>query len=105
MRGYKVTFMNCKTEQKKRWTKVEIETIDELCLYPREWVAQIIDRAVERVYGKSCWWWPDSGLGLGYGQVMYALHPTKRNSSPGNSAVTGRVRLDIRDIKTGETIL
>lgn len=55
----------------------------------------IIERAVEKVFGKRCFWWADSGLGLYYGQVMQALRATKRNSNPGNSSVTSRIRADV----------
>lgn len=55
----------------------------------------IIERAVEKVFGKPCFWWEDNGLGLYYGQVMQALRPTKRNSNPGNSSVTSRIRVDV----------
>ena len=55
----------------------------------------IIEKAVEKVFGKRCFWWEDSGLGLYYGQVMQALRPTNRNSNPGNSSVTSRIRVDV----------
>lgn len=55
----------------------------------------IIERAIEKIWGKRCFWWADSGLGLHYGQVMEALRPTKNNSNPGNSAVTPRIRVDV----------
>jgi len=55
----------------------------------------IIDKAVEKVFGKPCFWWEDNGLGIYYGQVMQALRPTKNNSNPGNSSVTPRIRVDV----------
>lgn len=55
----------------------------------------IIERAVEKVFGKPCFWWPDSGLGLYYGQIMRALRPTKRNSNPGSTSVTSRIKVDV----------
>ena len=55
----------------------------------------IIEKAIEKIWGKRCFWWADNGLGLYYGQVMQALRPTKRNSNPGNSSVTSRIRVDV----------
>lgn len=55
----------------------------------------VIRLAVEKVYGKNCFWWPDSGLGWRYGQVMRSLKPTKHNSTPGNTSVTNRISIDV----------
>ena len=55
----------------------------------------IIERAVEKIWGKRCFWWEDNGMGIYYGQVMQALRPTKRNSNPGNASVTSRIRVDV----------
>jgi hypothetical protein len=57
---------------------------------------EIIDRAVKKCYGKKCFFSKDNGLHDGnYGQIFEALRPTKNNSQPGNSSVTGRIRIDI----------
>jgi len=61
----------------------------------REIRDDIIRLAIEKRYGKRCFWWADSGLGWNYGQVMQALRATKRNSNPGNSSVTSRVSLKL----------
>ena len=55
---------------------------------------EIIRKAVEKIYGKNCWWHPNSELD-GYGQVFESLRPTKNNSNPGNSSRTNRMRVDI----------
>lgn len=47
-----------------------------------------IDRAVARIFGKSAWWWSDSGLGYEYGQVC---KPVPQKLGGGNSCLTGRV--------------
>lgn len=61
----------------------------------REIRDDIIRMAVEKRYGRRCFWLPDSGLGWRYGQVFQSLRSTKRDSNPGNSSVTSRVRLDL----------
>lgn len=63
-----------------------------VCAENRE---EATDRAVAKMYGSRCFWFPDSGL-PGYGQVFEALQPTHRNSQPGNSAVTMRASLDVK---------
>lgn len=57
----------------------------------------IIEKAIEKIWGKRCFWWADNGLGLCYGQVMQALRATKLNSNPGNSSVTSRIRVDVEN--------
>jgi len=59
--------------------------------------SEAIGRAVEKLFGKRCFWFPDSGV-PGYGQVFEALKPTKRNSQPGNSSVTYRIEIDVEPI-------
>ena len=54
----------------------------------RELRAAAIERAVQRLYGRGCFWWADSGL-RGYGQVM---RPCRTG---GSSAVTYRASLDV----------
>jgi hypothetical protein len=49
-----------------------------------------IERAVKKTYGKRCFWHPDSGLGLFYGQVFETL-------KHGNSSRTGKTRIDIAE--------
>ena len=55
---------------------------------------QAIERAVEKLYGSRCFWFPDSGL-RGYGQVFESLRPTKNNSQPGNTSRTYKVALEV----------
>ena len=50
-----------------------------------------IDRAIEKMYGKNCFWWADNGL-PGYGQVC---RPIGNNT---NDCLTKRVRLDVTAI-------
>ena len=56
----------------------------------------IADKAAAKIYGPRCFWFRDSGV-PGFGQVFKRLRPTKANSEPGNSAMTGRVSLDITE--------
>lgn len=46
--------------------------------------SELINRAVEKLWGKRHHWWSDSGLGLYYGQVVC-----------GSNCVTSRVRVDV----------
>ena len=55
----------------------------------------LVGRAVAKLFGGRCFWFPDSGLGYYYGQVFEALRPTKNNSQRGNSSKTNRVRIRI----------
>jgi hypothetical protein len=50
--------------------------------------AAAVERACARLYGRTTFWWPDSGL-PGYGQVM---RPCKTG---GSTAVTYRASLDV----------
>ena len=91
-----VTF---RTNPEENTTRIRVperimgETGEELTGRDRErW---IIERAVEKIWGQSCFWWEDSSMGLYYGQVMQALRPTKRNANPGNASVTSRIRVDV----------
>lgn len=63
-------------------------------LVERETEADTVHAAVVKLFGHRAFWWPDSGL-RGYGQVMEAVRPTKKNGSPGSSAITYKVRLDL----------
>ena len=54
-----------------------------------------INKAIEKIYGKNCFWWADSGLGIYYGQVMRSLKSSKNDSQPGNSSVTYRMHASI----------
>ena len=56
-----------------------------------------LELAVEKMYGKSCFWLASCGLS-GYGQVFRALKPTKANSNPGNAAVTSQVGASVVEI-------
>lgn len=55
----------------------------------------LINKAVEKLYGRRCQWWDDNGLGIYYGQVMQSLRPTKNNSDPGCSSQTNKMVVDI----------
>lgn len=51
-----------------------------------------IERAVTRIFGKTAWWWSDSGLGYEYGQVC---KPVPQKFGGGHSCVTGRVTWNV----------
>lgn len=71
-----VTFTTCDREKTTRETTMRRKR--------EESNAELIQRAVRKVYGRSCHWWRDSGLGLYYGQVV-----------KGSNCVTARVRVDL----------
>ena len=54
----------------------------------------LIGLAVQKLYGKTCWWWSDSGLGIYYGQVCY---PVPQKLGGGNNCITSRVRADVEE--------
>ena len=54
----------------------------------------LIGLAVQKLYGKTCWWWSDSGLGIYYGQVCY---PVPQKLGGGNNCITSRVRADVKE--------
>jgi hypothetical protein len=56
--------------------------------------ADAIQKAVEKMFGKTCFWFRDSGLGLYYGQVF---HPVSQKYGGGNSSVTCRARIDVTE--------
>jgi hypothetical protein len=92
-----VSFTACGSSDRDTETRIRIPVRDEYgeILSGRGLTEATINRAIEKIYGKNCFWWADSGLGVYYGQVMKALKPTKNNSQPGNSSVTYRMRVDI----------
>jgi hypothetical protein len=51
--------------------------------------AELIQRAVTKLWGRRCWWWADNGLGLFYGQVMELVGQGQ------NTSRTYRMRVDI----------
>ena len=69
-----------------------IEINGKLAMMPGD--EEIIRRAVEKIYGRACSWWADSGLGLYHGQVT---QPVPQRLGGGNSTVTPRVRIDIAE--------
>ena len=82
-----VKFIDLSSKNDNRSTRIKnnFETTDEM-----------IERAVKKCYGKRCFFFRDNGLSQGYyGQIFESLRPTKNNSQPGNSSVTGRIRIDI----------
>jgi hypothetical protein len=50
--------------------------------------------AIRKMFGRECFWLPDSGLGFFYGQVF---RPVSARSGGGNSSVTMRSRIDITE--------
>ena len=88
-----IRFHNSKIDQQTRIRIPARNEFDEPWK-PRELREWAIDRASQKLFGKNCFFWHDSGL-AGYGQVMEALRPTKANSQPGNSAVTMRIAVDV----------
>ena len=54
----------------------------------------LIGLAVQKIYGKTCWWWSDSGLGMYYGQVCC---PIPQKLGGGNNCITSRVRADVEE--------
>jgi DNA-binding XRE family transcriptional regulator len=101
MQGEKMSIVTVtfRTNPEHKTTRIRVPDVLEdetgTVLMGRAKMAWIIEKAIEKVFGKTCFWWEDSGLGLHYGQVMQALRPTKRNSNPGNSSVTSRIRVDV----------
>ena len=49
---------------------------------------------IQKMFGRQCFWFANYSL-PGYGQVFQKLRSTKRNSNPGNSAVTYQTYLEI----------
>ncbi len=72
-----VKFTTCNREKAEKSTRIR-PLADES-------IAEMIQRAVRKLYGQTCWWWSDSGLGLYYGQVVH---------TSGN-CITYRLRCDI----------
>lgn len=64
------------------------------CIVLAENKNEAIEKAIKKMYGTRCFWFPDSGLD-GYGQVFKGLQPTKFNSQPGNSAVTYQEKINV----------
>ena len=52
-----------------------------------------LDRAIQKVWGKSAFWWADSGL-AGYGQVC---RPVPQKLGGGNNCITSRIGVDIEE--------
>lgn len=50
--------------------------------------------AIKKMFGKSVFWQPDSGLGFWYGQVF---RPASKRLGGGNSPVTCRARIDVTE--------
>jgi len=85
MKTVKFIDLSRRNDDKETKIKTNFETFDE-----------IIERAVKKCYGKKCFFFRDNGITGGYyGQIFESLRPTKNNSQPGNSSVTGRIRIDI----------
>lgn len=59
--------------------------------------SRAIDRAVLKMFGSRCFWFPNSGI-PGYGQVFMALQPTEHNSNPGNSSQTNMVSVTVEPL-------
>ena len=71
--------------------KIEDEITGELRLVHK---GDVIDLAIRKIYGKTCWWWADSGLGLYCGQVCQPVH---RNLGGGNNCMTPRVWVTVEE--------
>lgn len=56
-----------------------------------------IERAVEKLFGSQCFWFPNSGID-GYGQVFEALPTTRNNSAPGNSSKTSTISIEVTTV-------
>ena len=54
----------------------------------------LIGLAVQKLYGKTCWWWSDSGLGMYYGQVC---RPIPQELGGGNNCITPRIGADVEE--------
>lgn len=59
--------------------------------------SQAVEKGAEKLFGRRCFWFPDSGLD-GYGQVFEALKPTRNNSQPGNSSKTNKTSLSVMPV-------
>jgi len=82
----------------KRYKRKFLVTIGTRATYVHtETAEQAITRAVEKLYGDSCFWFANSGM-PGYGQVFEALRATKNNSNPGNSSQTSMVGITVEVI-------
>ena len=57
-----------------------------------------VERCVRKIYGRNAFWFGEYEQ-LDRGQVFRALRPTKRNSNPGNSAVTPTILIDVKKVK------
>jgi len=50
---------------------------------------EAVEKATKKLFGKNCFWFPDSGLGFFYGQVF---KPVSQKLGGGNSSQTCRAR-------------
>ena len=50
--------------------------------------AELINRAVAKLWGTRCFWFADSGLGLYYGQVFEALGNRQNTSRTARARIT-----------------
>lgn len=69
------------------WSNVESNSWSIL----RGYGLSTVDRAVQKLYGKNCFFHQDSGLPLGYGQIF---RPVK---SGGSTSVTGSIRIEVTE--------
>jgi len=77
--------------------KYEVSIGNQSTIVHVESESEAIDRAVVKMFGSRCFWFPNHGV-PGYGQVFEALRPTKYNSNPGNSSQTSMIGIDAEAI-------
>jgi len=77
---FQVTATSCTSDRWEKTTSVRAEHRHEAA-----------GKAIRRWYGRRAFWWSDSGLGGGWGQVM------RRMDANNNTSVTDRVRLDVEE--------
>ena len=85
MKRYSVRIMECTSRE----DRVDLTTRINLATHE-----DVIEKAVKKLFGKSCFWQQDSGLGRYYGQVF---RPVDRKYGGGNTSVTCRARIDIEE--------
>lgn len=82
MKRYTVRVVECSSREDR------IDVTTRLNLATHE---NMVEKAVRKLFGKSCFWFADNGLGPLYGQVF---RPVDQKHGGGNTSVTGRARID-----------
>jgi hypothetical protein len=97
MKIFTITIKPCTSNSISKTTRVRSNDLTADSTFNCDWETNgfrsTVDRAVEKLYGRGCFFVQNHGLALGYGQIF---KPYKGGGS-GSASVTGSIRIEVQN--------